>query len=137
LKLSIVQIQPNYVVADALSRRADHESASTSSEIVQVSTTTATPVNVNHDSTSLLDQLKQCYQSDEQCQWILQQSNQQNDTHSEWNVIDGLIYNRRKQLLVPNNEPLRTRIIYEQHDEPTASHRSMVKTLELIQRHFY
>ncbi len=125
------------VVADALSRRADHESTSTPSEVVQVSTTTATPVNVNHDSTTLLDQLKQSYQLDEQCQSILQQSNQQDNEHSEWNVIDGLIYNRRKQLLVPNNEPLRTRIIYEQHDEPTASHRSMVKTVELIQRHFY
>lgn len=121
------------IVADALSRRADHESPPV--EAIQVNTATTT-TTVNQDSISIIDKLKNSYQSDEQCQSILLQ-HQQGNTMSEWKVIDGLIYNRQKQLLVPNNESLRTYIIHSCHDELTASHRSMVKTVELIQRQFY
>ena len=49
---------------------------------------------------------------------------------------DGLI-KRHEQILVPNDDTLRTTIISSHHDDPTAAHRGALKTIELVSRRFY
>ncbi len=49
---------------------------------------------------------------------------------------DGLWLNSQGQVLVPNVPALRQRIIAEHHDSPHAGHRGVLKTTELVERHF-
>jgi hypothetical protein len=47
------------------------------------------------------------------------------------------IYRWRGKIMVPEDEALRTRIIHTHHDIPSAGHRGITKTLELVQRLFW
>ena len=131
------------VVADALSRRADHEMKadsnkqvkSTSTSLNQISTLTITHENI-------LTQIKQAYQLDEQCKQILdahelEHKDNETTSTSEWKVTSTGMIQRHEQILVPNSEPIRTFIIQSNHDDTTASHRGAAKTIDLVTRTWY
>ena len=116
---------PTNVVADALSRRADHEPVAVNQ--IQVAGKLSTD--------KLTDRIRAAYELDDDCKSILE-SHQQNTNTSEWKVVNGLI-KCHHQILVPNNESIRTDIISMNHDELSATHRGAVKTIELVTRYFY
>ena len=52
-------------------------------------------------------------------------------------IQNGLLYHGNNRLCVPNDIPLRTRLLHECHDVPLAGHLGKDKTLELVKRRFY
>jgi hypothetical protein len=117
-----IEYQPgkNNVVADALSRRADqHVAAVTRSSVV--------PSNTLHD------RIRAAYQDDPLCRSLLDNSNARRSDHV---VRNGLLYKDGK-LYVPNNKQIKTIIMHESHDTPTAGHMGADKTVLLVSRHFY
>ena len=122
---------PTNVVADALSRRHDHEpdiNLNTSTNLNQITTSSSNSTA----STTLLQNIKQCYSNDEECKTILETQSES----SEWKLVSGLL-TRHDQILIPNDNTLRTSIISSHHDDITAGHRGVAKTIELITRHYY
>jgi hypothetical protein len=106
------------VVADALSRRADHKEA-----LGAVSS-----VNV----TSLRTEIVKGYANDSKCKQILERPTE----HKEFTIEDGVIY-KQKRIYVPNNIDIKKRILYEYHDAPTAGHVGVTKTTKNVSRLFY
>lgn len=117
------------VVADALSRRSDHETALTAS-VNEVTVSTST------NDESILTQIKHAYTLDEYCRTILL-NHEAKENSSEWKVDEHGLLRRHEQILVPNDQTIRTTIITCNHDDLTASHRGVAKTVELISRIFY
>ena len=120
------------VVADALSRRADHELVTTTSSIPLNQVTTDTS-----SSNDILTRIKQAYQHDEQCKQILIDHENKDNNSNEWQVTDTGLIKRHQQILVPNDTLIRTTIITSNHDDITAAHRGVTKTVDLITRIFY
>lgn len=121
---------PSNVVADALSRRSDHIPETV-------------PIN-NHQAESkptttkatLVEQILAAYNRDPICQEILLKHQQQNNT-STWQVDEQGLIKRHQLVLIPDDKELRTLLIMCHHDEPTASHRGVAKTVDLLSREFY
>jgi hypothetical protein len=124
----------NNTVADALSRRADHRDpesprrmgdALPADEINAISPTMA----FRHQ----IQQLKESYLLDEYTKARISQPNK----FSDCSVRDGLLYDRAGRLIIPDDRPLKTRILYEMHDSKVAGHMGMAKTEELVTRLFW
>ncbi len=118
------------VVADALSRRADHETTAPSTSSMNLNQISSSSI-ISHEN--LLDQLRTAYETDEQCQRILKDE----EKSIEWKINPKGLIHRNNQLLVPNSEPIRTFIIRSNHDETTAAHRGIAKTIDLVSRNWY
>ena len=130
---------PSNVVADALSRRADHDPASSPSSTVQASK----PSWLNQLSTStptydsILSRIKQAYQHDDYCQQILLDNEQKQGQSNEYQVTESGVIMRRHQIFVPNDMSIRTTVIASNHDDILAAHRGVAKTVDLVSRTFY
>jgi hypothetical protein len=108
------------VVADALSRRPDHQQLSTAVSSAAVS------------KTNILSAIKHAYINDETCRAILQQPN----SHREYAIRDGVIY-KGQLVYVPKDISVRTRLLAEAHDVPVSGHVGVAKTVELLSRVYY
>jgi hypothetical protein len=103
-------------VADALSRRSDHQQ-----ELANISTV----------SCDVPDLIRLAYPNDVKCVSILNNANP-----GHYQVVSGLIYNRAKQIYVPNNEQVKQMILQSHHDDTLAGHVGVSKTYELISRQY-
>jgi hypothetical protein len=106
------------VVADALSRRADHKETLAAVSSANVA--------------SLRTEIKDGYANDPACKKILERPNE----HKEFTVENGMIY-KQQRMYVPNNMDIKKRILYEHHDAPTAGHVGVTKTTRNVSRLFY
>jgi hypothetical protein len=106
----------NYV-ADALSRRPDHQISIVESSVNMVDT--------------LQEEIKAAYQKDKEAKAILDKG-----AHPKYVVRDGLIYCGNR-LYIPNDTGIRTKILVECHDTPVSGHLGEWKTLAKVARHCY
>ncbi|MCW2743449.1 MAG: uncharacterized protein JWR45_3871 [Blastococcus sp.] len=115
----VIEYQPGKgnVVADALSRRSDHNLAT-------LHATSAT-------TSALLQQVKQAYQQDEQCKAALD-----DPATSTLLVKNGLLY-KNDRLYIPNDKDIRTKLLHEAHDNSISGHVGVAKTVELLSRNYY
>jgi hypothetical protein len=118
------------IVADSLSRRADHIPVEKESHTLQAME------NKEKDTHPLrydLDQLKASYHTDDFTRPRITHP----DQHPDCYVRDGLLYDRQDRLIIPNDRVLKTRILYELHDSQLAGHMGIAKTEELVSRQFW
>ena len=139
------------VVADALSRRPDFESATQSNS--DVDTTVATLV-ASVPSSTLVDAIKKAYAEDKA---LLQLMDHLSDpsrkslkglpalyrsSADRYTIRNGLLYytavaDDTPRVVIPTHNDLRLRILYECHDAPTGGHRGREKTYLAVSRAFY
>ena len=110
------------VVADALSRRPDHNI-----------------LNANGVSTSdchgdILQQIQRGYESDDDYRFMVKDPTK--TLPQDFSVRGGFVY-YKERLVVPAVETLRTKLLREAHDAPISGHVGVAKTSELLQRRFY
>ena len=125
----------NNTVADALSRRADHRTAAQPERAASDSPEEEINAIDTASTTSLRDQIQQLkasYLLDDYTRERLQHP----DKHSDCVVKDGLLYDRADRLVIPDDRALKTRILYELHDNRLAGHMGITKTEELVTRLF-
>lgn len=130
------------VVADGLSRRADHVQHSSellSLRIFNVAADAANPAPGPvaprmSDATALLADIFEASRSDAAYQAALKQRRLRSDPLS---VRGGLLYHGGDRLYVPADLTLRTRLLHECHDAPLAGHVGKAKTIEAVKRRFY
>ncbi len=126
-KFEIVYVKgEENVVADALSRRADHaaeEPAAAEAVVAAVGTSAAA-------STQLLTDIKAAYAADSICEQILAGNS------GGYTVKDGVIY-KDTCIYVPNSKVIKTQLLLECHDTPSSGHTGVAKTTELLTRSFY
>ena len=103
------------VVADALSRRSDHQVNHVSS------------IQANND---LLDEIKQAYCHDSRCHEILK------NKETGYIINQNLIYFNDK-LVIPNDNKIKTKLLHEAHDANVSGHVGSAKTYELLSRYYY
>jgi hypothetical protein len=113
------------VVADALSRRADHRDA-------HVNATTMKIV-----SSDLLDEIKMLYDDDE----LLGRDRSSEDrakaiSKHKLKLEDGY-WLMNDRYYVPSSKPLKTKLLAEAHDSILAGHVGSAKTIELLSRDYY
>ncbi len=97
---------------------------------------TASTLLSTNPSDNIMLKIKLAYQSDEQCKQILL-DHANNENTSSWKVDANGMIKRNSQYFVPSDQIIRTSIISCNHDDPTASHRGIAKTIDLISRNFY
>ena len=135
------------VVADGLSRRSDHQhstepatdSPGASPLLAAVSATVpAASFCAQHHRisalTTLLADIFEASHSDPEYRLALKKNRLPSDPLS---VVGGLLYHSSTRLAVPNDRPLRTRVMLECHDTPLAGHLGKDKTTEQVKRRFY
>ncbi len=110
------------IIADALSRRSDHQLTNINNI-----------VTVCNDIYKLI---RNAYQNDAKYKLIVQ-TNGNNILNNSYVIRNGLIYNEKNQICVPNNEQIKQLILNEHHDTPLAGHIGIEKTYESITRLFY
>ena len=113
------------VVADALSRRADHREA-------QVNATTTSVV-----SSEVLDEIKMLYDDDE----LIGRDQSSDDrakaiSKHKLKFEDGL-WCRDDRYYVPSNQAIKAKLLAEAHDSILAGHVGSAKTIELVARDYY
>lgn len=106
------------IIADALSRRSDHQS-----EIN----------NINTVQNNLLELIKNSYPNDQKLATIVSNISQYNN----FIIRDSLLYTTAGQLVIPNNEQIKQIILSEHHDNSISGHMGISKTFELISRSYY
>ncbi len=120
------------VVADALSRRADHAPVKQhSSELLVNSIFVAAAAAAPAD---LLADIRKAAPADSAYQHALSRPRTRSDPLS---AVDGLLYHSGDRLYVPADLALRTRLLHECHDTPLAGHCGKDKTTEQVKRRFY
>ncbi|KAF1314578.1 reverse transcriptase, partial [Globisporangium splendens] len=143
------------ILADALSRRPDYDPKTKSEdtdgacrlcEDVQATAVQAT--------TTVREEIVEGYKSDETCQDLLKYFKDPSDkalqglpsrTRSRvhrFRVHNGLLYYAVEQgdtarVVVPNDEGLRHRLLYEYHDSPSGGHLGREKTFLSLSRDYY
>lgn len=135
------------IVADALSRRPDHMleqdvkinnniyNNNSSNNEIQVQRSNNTNISQVVVSSDLINEIKLEYNNDSECVAMLEKA-KINKLQSGYKVVDNLIYYQNK-LYVPNNQTIKTKILYECHDTILSSHRGVTKTEEIIRRLYY
>jgi hypothetical protein len=132
-------------VADALSRRYDHES--TSDELQQLRRQAADAqlqdlqlnslmLSAIDEATplvmGLLQEIVAAYDDDDSCKMWLKEPGRYRFT-----VSDGLLVNAKDQIIVPDNRGIRTKLIAECHDADVSGHLGVQRTLQRLSRHFH
>ncbi|KAF1331237.1 reverse transcriptase, partial [Globisporangium splendens] len=143
------------ILADALSRRPDYDPKTMSEgtdgacrlcEDVQAIAVRA--------ATTVREEIVEGYKSDETCQDLLKYFKDPSDkalqglpsrTRSRvhrFRVLNGLLYYAVEQgdtarIVVPNDEGLRHRLLYEYHDSPSGGHLGREKTFLSLSRDYY
>jgi hypothetical protein len=112
------------VVADALSRRHDHEAVT--SEVNSISVL---------GTSELFNQITSAQLKDETCQQVV---NNPSFSRKEMNLElkEGVVY-KDNRVFVPPISNLKTQILKVFHDSPIAGHAGTEKTIELIKRELY
>jgi hypothetical protein len=122
-------------VADALSRRPDHAVEQQPSLLIaSVRSRSQTPTARISALTSLLADIMEASRNDHD---YLRARNRRRTRHDSYTERGGLLYYNGQRLVIPNDAALRTRLMQECHDVPTAGHLGKDKTIELMQRRFY
>ena len=130
------------IVADGLSRRADHQH---SSQLLMPSPSpAASPVPtvaviVRHRLnavTTLLAEIHETMARDVEYQRLLKQSKVAL-AKDKLRIEKSYLYYDETRLYVPADSALRTRILRECHDAPTSGHLGKDKTVDSIKRRFY
>ncbi|KAF1315780.1 reverse transcriptase, partial [Globisporangium splendens] len=137
---------PGYTndVADALSRNPDFEhKASTVNieDLLKAAANREVVATINAAPVSVEETAKKMYKSDRRTQEILEHINKGRQV-SKYSVVDGLLlYQTREdeepRLVIPDNEDLKNRVIYENHDVLTAGHPGYYKTYLAVQKKYY
>ena len=134
------------VVADGLSRRSDHQLhvsvliASIRASSVQPgsvkshSDSEAAPVTRINGVTTLLADIHDAYTADPVYQGELKKRRLRTDP---LHVKGGYLYYGPDRLYIPNDAPLKTRLLQECHDTPLSGHLGKDKTIEQVKRRFY
>src|SRR6202158_5841600 len=106
-------------VADALSRRPDHQLAALAESTIKASDT-------------LQNDIKDAYQHDPITKLLITKK-----TNPKFKYSDDMIYTPDNRLYVPNYSDIYSKILSEAHDTPTSGHMGEWKTLARISPHFY
>src|ERR1700676_446252 len=106
-------------VADALSRRPDHQLAALAESTITVSDT-------------LQNDIKNAYHLDPITKLLITKK-----TNPKFKYSDDMIYTPDNRLYVPNHSDIYNKILSEAHDTPTSGHMGEWKTLARISPHFY
>ena len=114
--------------ADALSRRADFLPNSASPSLLHNMVASASFVESDFAA-----KVKLAYESDPSCQTILSDSSSRQPLYS---VQNGLIFSGN-QLLIPDDDGIKTALLKEAHDSPIAGHVGITKTVDLLSRSFF
>jgi transposase InsO family protein len=112
------------VVADALSRRADHKTSASLNSLTEMKV---------RPSDELLSSIKDAYQHDEVCKPLLADP-PPNSSH--FRVHDGLVFCTQR-LYIPSNAEIKTKLLHESHDAASSGHLGIVKTADLLSRSYY
>jgi hypothetical protein len=117
------------IVADALSRRNDHNNATPSS---------ALEINAVREiiSSFLYEQLAAAQAKDELCQRVLKGQLSNADRRLRLSTQNGIVY-KDQRLVVTADSKLKTMILQCYHDNPLAGHVGVEKTIDLIKRDLY
>ena len=113
------------VVADALSRRADHREASVNATTIKIV------------SSELLDEIRLLYDDDQ----LLGRDQTDEDrakaiSKHKLRLEDGF-WCRDDRYYVPSSKSLKTKLLAEAHDSILAGHVGSAKTIELVSRNYY
>ena len=135
LKIEYVEGKHN-AVADALSRRHDHAAEQPPTLMIALvrSLSRAAPTRLNA-LTSLLADVMEASRDDADYRSLLKRRRTRSDPFKERGGL--LYYGDDGRLVIPNQSALRTRLMQECHDAPTAGHLGKDKTIELVKRRFY
>ena len=140
------------VVADALSRRPDHQDAKSSVAPALGPTTNDEELNAISASTvipSLPNEIYEAQRKDSQCLRIVKKLKQQSlglckerRRYLNYSLLltDGLplLVWKGRRLLIPSGErALKIRLLHEHHDAITAGHLGVDKTLQTLRRNYY
>jgi hypothetical protein len=133
------------VVADALSRRHDHDATGTSAVPVlgtHQADTIGELLTIVSVGTTLIEQIKNGYASDDWYKKVIKEGvsglkRSNGKSNKRYCVKGGLLYYDVKQVYVPDVPSLRTTLISEHHDIKTAAHTGYQKTYDAIARRFY
>jgi hypothetical protein len=114
------------VVADALSRRADHEEKAERLNVNTVSSVSSLTAN------GLVSAIRKAYSQDDKCRAILRKPTVDRAFH----VRNGVIY-KEQRIYIPDSKSIKQQIMNESHDSPLSGHVGVAKTTELVTRRFY
>jgi hypothetical protein len=129
------------VVADALSRRADHEKDYVvRDELRQRPDLTLSSISWGHTTTiesSLLEEVSRMAVDDPDYQKV--KGGVEAKSRSDFALENGLLYTRSGRLYLPSGpgESLKIRLLGEAHDAPASGHLGRDKTYERLSRYFY
>jgi hypothetical protein len=131
-------------VADALSRRGDHEremiqddeekkKAAASSSTPLVKYTLAAVSSLEDSHSSLLTTISTATKNDPSLQPMLSKPEEYDYTLTE----DGVLKNQQNCIVVPADRKLRTQLLKEIHDAPTGGHLGVEKTMYRLGKLFW
>lgn len=130
------------VVADALSRRADHEKDYVvRDELMQRPELKLSSISWGHTTTiesSLLEEVDRLAAEDPEYRKV--KEGVEGKTRSDFSVENGLLYTHSGRLYLPSGtggENLKVRLLGEAHDAPASGHLGRDKTYERLSRYFY
>ena len=129
------------VVADALSRKPDlQDSANPAPVFIDRNSPEAAQYAIVNAiellGSNLVDEVKAAQQKDELCLAIIKDPRCAENSSLRLQMIGGAL--RHNDLLfVPGNQELKSKILYEAHDSPTAGHGGQAKTLWLVTTYYW
>jgi hypothetical protein len=115
------------VVADALSRRPDHKSITTT--LTELNSVTVSKIDVE---SSLLTEIKNAYKKDK----LYKRMEKYGYKHGYHKEDDGIVYYNDK-VYIPNISSIIKLLLHEAHDSNVAGHMGINKTMELLKRNYF
>lgn len=87
----------------------------------------------------LLSDIKEAYTSDPYCQPIIDHVKQRAGTkqHCDYQLVNGLLYNKDNVLLIPSAQPIIRRLLFELHDSQMNAHQGINRTINNAKQLFY